>query len=294
MAKIVPELDFEEFKTFLDSQVFSVHDMLLADEDNFNMYFDKFYTYMKQGFEREEVRTYPIKFRFTSNEAEPIKTMQIRHMIINMIYWLPFIKMGRVEELNSSHILDPAQLTNSYTENWINTLIIDPYRKFYSNKKMNRIVERILYMSGKISNDFNTIMAMSINTESFIKLAEEDERVNQIIRTKLTPGMQPKDIEEVQHNLMEEFISILKKKDNCLKPILNAGAGIKDKQLSEFAIIGGLKPDVNGNTIPIPINSNFLVNGLNTVGNYYVDSQAGRKSVILNKTSIARFLKKHA
>ena len=151
----LPPVDFEEFKTFLDSQVFSVHDMLLADEDNFNMYFDKFYTYMKQGFEREEVRTYPIKFRFTSNEAEPIKTM---------IYWLPFIKMGRVEELNSSHILDPKQLTNSYTENWINTLIIDPYRKFYSNKKMNRIVERILYMKTMMHsyNGFYLILQRSI------------------------------------------------------------------------------------------------------------------------------------
>ena len=139
-------------------------------------------------------------------------------------------------------------------------------------------------LTNKISQDFNTIMGNSICIESFIQLSKRNPRFNEIIRTKLTPGMQPKDIEKLQHELTAEEIEILSKEPNCLRPMLHAGAGIKDKQLAEFSITGGLKPDVNGNTIPIPIDSNFLVGGLNNVTNYYVDSQAGRKSVILNKT----------
>lgn len=284
--EILQDLDYEEFCNFLDSQVFIVHDMLLVDKKNFKMYYKKFYTYMKQGFERKEVRTHKVKYKFTSSDAEPIKEMEIRHLIVNMIFWRAFIAMDKVEELSSAHLVDCQNMTSSYMKSWIDTMIIDPYRTQFTNKKMNRIVEKIISKANKVSQDFNVLMAMSISIHSFNQVAKQNERFNQIIRTQIPAGMQPKDIEKMQHDLMVEEIEILKNTPNDLQPMLHAGAGIKDKQLAEFSITGGLKPDVNGNTIPIPINSNFLVGGLNNVTNYYVDSQAGRKSVILNKTSI--------
>lgn len=281
------DLDYEEFCTFLDSQVFSVHDQLLVDKESYKMYFNKFYTYMKQGFERPEVRTHPIYFRFTSNEAESVKHMQIRHMIVNMIYWYAFLMMKNVEDLNSSHIMDCEHITKSYIDDWINTFIIDPYRKLFSNRKMNHIIEKITDKSKYISEDFNIIMGMSMNAESFINLANKNQRFNEMIHTKLTPSMQPKEIEQIQHNLQNELAEIIKNEpEHCLYPELHSDAGIKLKQLSEFTITGGLKPDVEGNTIPVPINSNFIYGGLRTVTDYYVDAQAGRKSVILNKTSM--------
>lgn len=281
------EIDYDEFCRFLDSQVFLIHDMLLADIENYEMYFSKFYDYMKQGFERPEVRKHPIKFKFTDNPKEPVREMEIRHMIVNMIHWRPFIVMDKVEDLGPQHIMDCYNFTPKYAENWINSYIIDPYRKEFSNAKMNMICERIVADSVRISNDFNLIMAMGMNLESFIWIDKKNPRVHEIFNTKLEKGLQPKEIERTQHNLMNELIDILKKEpDMCLFPMLHAGAGIKDKQLSEFAITGGLKPDINGNTLPEPINSNFLIGGLNNVTNYYIDAQAGRKSIILNKSSI--------
>lgn len=281
------EINYEEFCNFLDSQIFLVHDMLLADLENYEMYFKKFYDYMKQGFEREEVRKHPIRFKFTDNPKEPVREMEIRHMIVNMIHWRPFIVMGKVEDIGPRHIMDCRNFTQSYRDDWINTFIIDPYRKEFSNAQMNIICEKIISDSVTISNDFNPIMAMSMNMESFIKIAKENHRVNEIFRTSIPKGLQPKEIEKIQHDRMEELISILKNEPNmCLYPMLHAGAGIKDKQLSEFAIIGGLKPDINGNTLPEPIDSNFLIGGLNNVTNYYIDAQAGRKSIILNKSSM--------
>lgn len=281
------EIDYDEFCNFLDSQVFLVHDMLLADIENYEMYFKKFYDYMKQGFEKPEVRKHPIHFKFTDNPKEPVKSMEIRHMIVNMIHWRPFIIMDRVEDLGTQHIMDCRNFTQKYRDEWINTYIIDPYRKEFSNDQMNIICEKIVADSVKISNDFNTIMAMGMNIESFIKASIDNPRVDEIFRTKLPEGLQPKEIEKIQSDLQHELIDIFKKTpDMCLFPMLHAGAGIKDKQLSEFCITGGLKPDINGNTLPEPINSNFLMNGLNTVTNYYIDAQAGRKSIILNKSSI--------
>ena len=45
MGKILPELDYNEFVEFLNSQIFTVQDMLLADEESYKLYFNKFYTY---------------------------------------------------------------------------------------------------------------------------------------------------------------------------------------------------------------------------------------------------------
>ena len=63
--QILGELDYEEFHNFLDSRVFEIHNMLLVDKESYKLYFTKFYNYLKQGFEKEEVRTYPVRFKFT-------------------------------------------------------------------------------------------------------------------------------------------------------------------------------------------------------------------------------------
>ena len=69
-----------------------------------------------------------------------------------------------------------------------------------------------------------------------------------------------------------------------MKPFLVTGAGINTGQLQEFAISGGLKPDVEGNVIPVPINSNYISGGLNSINNFYIDGQAGPKALIMNST----------
>ena len=58
------------------------------------------------------------------------------------------------------------------------------------------------------------------------------------------------------------------------------------KQLSEFTINGGLKPDLSGVTIPIPINSNTLIRGLDKPSSLYLDALGARKSLIMNQKVI--------
>jgi hypothetical protein len=100
--------------------------------------------------------------------------------------------------------------------------------------------------------------------------------------------MQPGEIEKQLESLMNEQIDILKQEDGFLKPILKSGSGIKDKQLSEFAVNGGFKPDLSGNTVPVPINTNFITGGLKSVTYYYIDHIGGRKSLIMNSTVMGK------
>ena len=85
--------------------------------------------------------------------------------------------------------------------------------------------------------------------------------------------------------LLKETMDIFKaEKNNIVGIILRAGTGIKPKQLCEFLINGGMKPSLEGNTIPIPINSNTLTGGLNSVSSVYLDALGARKSLELLAT----------
>lgn len=258
----------------------------LESKKKINTLIDEMYGYCIQAFEVEEVRTAPVYFKFNS-EDEDIHSLQLRRFVTNLIYWKPFYKL-KTDGIDATYIVDTSINPTKALKNFLDDKIIKPFDKVFTTKELNVICHDIRYDLAKISKDFNDILGLSINYELFIDLAKRVPRFNEIIRTKIPEGMQPNEIEAYIHNLTVEQMEILGKYDNIISPIIRSGVGIKDKQLAEFAINGGLKPDLDGNTIPIPINSNFVVGGLSTVSHYYIDAIGGRKSLILNKTTMGR------
>lgn len=277
--------DYLKFDEYLNSNVFIIHDEI-STKSKYKKFFNTLYNYMKEGFEEERVRKHPIYYKFTDNTSEEIKQMEVRHCVTNLIFWKCFMKIDKTSNLNSSHIVDCKNLSSKYITNYINDKIILPHREDISNKTMNRILSSLIHDLSKISLDFNPIMGMSINIRSFTDLAKRNKRFNELIRTHIEIGAQPKEIEDILDRDLQEMIQILKTEKNVFQPMLLASAGIKDKQLCEFMINGGLKPDLSGNVIATPIDTNFLVGGLNSVTTYYIDAQSGNKASITNKTSM--------
>lgn len=272
--------EYSEYDQFLTSTRFDVKE-ILESKKRHKMTLTRLYEYMKMGFEEERVRKHPLYYSF---DGEKVYTMEIRHFIVNLICWYPLIRMHIQDKIDESFIVDCSCINKKFLMNYFNTKIIEPYRHMVTNEKLNMIFADTIYKLSRISLDFNEIMAISINVHMFIDLAEKNPEFDEIIHMKPKPGMQPVEIEAMTHDGMHRLISIMKTMDNDIKPILNSGEGIKDKQLSEFAVMGGLKPDIVGNTIPTPIDTNFIVGGLNSVSNFFIDKQAGRKAIVANKT----------
>ncbi len=260
----------EEMKDLYDNHVIVVQD-ILQKKKIFNQIFDDLYGFMMRGFEVEEIRKFPIKYKF-NHESTDIYEMEARHMITNLLFWKTLLQLGMPDIIDETYYIDAKNINNRLIKNFIDNKIIIPFRYKIETEKLNKIIHDLLYRLASISNDFNMIMGMSINMESFIEVANKNHRFDEIIRTKVDPLAQPVEIENTLNSLMHEEIEILKSEENVLKPILCSGAGIKDQQLREFSINGGLKPDLSGNTVPIPINSNFLVGGLSNIINYYIDA----------------------
>jgi hypothetical protein len=265
----------------LSETIYTISDEM-SSKENYQSLIETVFDYLRAGFEVRELRCAKVNYRFQKNDE--IRTMELRHFLTNIIVWYPFIDLDAIRDMDERIIFDTSKISSKYIEWYINTMIIKPYRHRVSNKKLNIIIHDLIFNLSKISTEFNMILGLTINIESFIEMSKTNERFNEIIHTKLPEGMQPTEIEETLHKLMIEEVEILKNTDNCLRPMLRSGTGIKEKQLSELSISGGLKPDIQGNTMPIPINSNLIVNGLSNVTNYYIDAVGGRKSLIANKT----------
>lgn len=255
----------------ISNQIVSIP-KITEDKKNYKEFLEKYYDYLRQGFEVKELRTCKVYFRFSDDENALVESLELRRFVTNLIFWEPLVKFGMGNTLDRERIVDCTRLTTDLIKDFIDKYIITPCKKHISNKKLNIAIHDLIFNLTKISTDFNSLLAMSINVETFINLANRNPRFNEIIRTKIDPSMQPNEVEAHLDAIMHEEINILKHEDNSLKPILNSGTGIKDKQLLEFSVNGGLKPDLNDNTIPIPINANFVVGGLSNVSNYYLDS----------------------
>jgi hypothetical protein len=211
----------------------------LKDKKTFKPILDGLYDCMKQGFEEKEIREYPIHFKFKQGD-EFIHTLQVRHFISNLMFWSAHIRLGVVDQLDESFIFDCRKISQDYIKDYIDNKIIIPFRKKVDNIDMNIICHDVIFLLTKIPNDFNRILGMSISLESFMEVMDKNPRYAEIARTKFDENMQPTEIEAELTRLAREAMVILGTEDNLLRPIIRSGTGIKDKQLCEFSISGGL------------------------------------------------------
>lgn len=246
---------------------------------------EKYYQYITEGFEYKWFREHPIHFRFEKEGI--IHTMQFRHFVTNLVFWSGIVRIDS-ETLSEDHIVDCTQISTKLIRNFINEKMLLPYRKDIETSKLNTYIHDMVYDLSMISNDFNDILAISMNAEMFIDLAERYPRFKEIMRTQMPEDMQISDSEEMLDALAKEHMDIIRNDDqyNHLKPILRSSGSIRQGQYREFAVNRGPKPDISGVTMPIMSQTNYLVGGLNTVSSLFTEGLAGRKSPIMNKVKM--------
>jgi hypothetical protein len=282
LAKNVPEINnHDELAQWL-RPVYIVNDYL-EDKDKYDDLMKRLMNLMRACVDIYECRTYPIKFKFYKNDKKTHE-LEFRHFIVNMILWFPMTELSDCNIMDETFILncdpDIVHLNEYINEKIIYTMI--DYR--VKSKIINITLSEVLYNLSLISIDFSLIMGLNFTLKTFINLYQTNPEARSIMETTFDRTVQPYEIEKTLNEKQESFVSILvNDPNNPIGAILKAGPGIKTKQLGEFAINGGLKPTLNGETIPIAVNNSILRGGANTPATYYISSIGSRKSLVMQK-----------
>ena len=271
--------DENELKEHL-KPIYIIEDYM-SSYTKYEIFQDEIYNLVKATFEKKKCREYPIVFKFYRNKNEEY-VLQLRHFLINVFLWYPFVELDGLDVLNETFILD-CNTQIPRIENFINH-IIDVLTDCNVRKTViNHNISRVLYNLRSISINFSIIMNLNFTAETFLQGYQNNPRIRQIMESHFDHTMQPSEIEKQLHELQQEEIEIfMNDPHNPIGVILSAGTGIKHKQLAEFTIAQGLKPDLVGKTITLPITNSTLLRGLENPSDAYIDAGAARKSLVSN------------
>ena len=279
-----------------DTQILCINDVL-SDIDEYVRVCQDLLDIMKWKFEDKEIRNHTIRIRFMPDppKKESVCTIQIRHLLVNLIFWYAYVRADIPEVVDESYIQHFEKMKADGLTPEIRIGEMDDYKdnvilpdiSDIDSHTQNEIIDEINHNLRAITRAFSILFGLGISVYSLIQAGKRDPRIEEIMHIKLDPSMQPNEIEETAKDLTNELTRrIVADKENDLAAYMAAGKVLSPGQFKEFSVLIGLKADINGNTIPHLINCNFLVHGINTPSYQYLIGIGGRKSLILSKTKM--------
>lgn len=258
-------------------------DDILVDDDTYDNMRSCILNLVRGSFTIRACREYPIKFKFNKKDKEEYQ-LELRDFLINLILFEPFIELYGLNVLDKSYIFD-CKTGIPNIENYINNKIILTLKDYQvKNTYLNIRISNVIYNLRMISVDFSQILGLNFNIFTFADMYSSNTEIRDIMETKFDESLQPYEIEAQLKELQNREMQIYKDlPDNELGAILRSATGVKPKQFTEFTIAGGLKPTIDGYTIPEVIQNSILIGGLDRPSYFYIDAGGANKSLIMNK-----------
>lgn len=282
-----PKSTFEELLKKYPPDLLLIIEDILSDKQSFLFVFQDLIDIMKYGFEKEEIRKRPIFFKFKKTD-KITRNMQLNHFISNLIFWQPLIDVDQVALLNEEWIFDFTKISSKTLMDYLNDKILPVYKTDFASQ--NAMVDQLYYYIISIANAFCLLTGMGITLYNLHELEKRCPEVYHLMRDPIDQTLEPHEIEDELNSRNKRLIEIMRNDPvgNDYKPFFASSTGLKDAQFREYVIRIGFKADINGNTVPILIDSNFLFNGLNKPSYLYLNAISGRKALILSKLSMGK------
>ena len=219
-----------------------------------------------------------ITFTYPDNPDQ--QQMSFIHFVFNMIIWLPFFILDIPITKDSTFM--PKVFNNKSYVAFVNTKIIEPYKHMVTHNEMSKMLAKMYDLFIVISEKYSLDLGLTFSMHSLITKWDNKE-IYDLNHTKIPKNLQISEAEDYLNAKLKRYTDIMMddNEDNILKPLLRSGQGANKKQLREFAIAEGYKPDIKGYTIPYAVNSCLLTNGLRKVADFADDAAGGRKSSVL-------------
>lgn len=288
------EIDFTNHPKKSEEELAKLYppDLLLIISDIFqskktlHLVFQDLIDIMKYGFENAEVRKRLIYYKF--NPKDKVREMQLNHFISNIIFWHPVIDVDKVDILDESWIFDFSKFNSKTLLEYVNTKLLPIYDMDF--RSQNVMVDEVYHYITSISQAFCLLMGMGLSLYDLHQLELRDPEISHLMRDSVDQSLEPHEVEEELDRRNKRLMQKLREdpETNDYKPFFAAGTGLKEAQFREYIVRIGFKSDINGNTVPILIDNNFLLHGLSKPSSVYLNGLAGRKSLILSKLSMGK------
>lgn len=130
----------------------------------------------------------------------------------------------------------------------------------------------------------NTLVGITVNLSSLAELAAKNPRIKELLNFTIPEGLQLNDIEKAVEKNVSEINEILKTEESVYKPLLLGGA-VNARQLGQSFVNVGLKPDIEGNVIPEPVNTSFI-RGLRGRQDFKTCAIGARKALVISHKQV--------
>ena len=248
-----------------------------CDGEAYKRFFDEKYQSIKQDYDN--------KFNKVTLSFEGKKfNMMTNTLLVHMVLWKPFLHFNN--PFSERFIIETKKINADMISEYLD-MVIEEFITYENQMELNIVISEIREELSWFSLDFNPIVGNTINLYDKIQLAKRNERYNDIIHTSLDDeSMTMVEIEEEMKVRTNDLMNILKTEDNCFRDYIGSGEGVNRDQLTQFEVIIGPKPTMSGAVFPKIVNTNFLVNGLQSPSDYLIDASGGRKASVINFTQV--------
>lgn len=275
-----PTESFSSLLSQFPQDGFLILEDVLANKKSYKFIMQKMIDIMKYGFEIEEYRHWPVQFKFKRDDKK-IHVFNMNTFIYNMVYWYGFMDMDRLDLLTEKYIIDPSKMDLETMCDWINDNIVENHPGDILSK--NKTIDEIRHNQAAISRAFAPLMGLNVSIIEIINAAKEMPELKELLYFKVDEKLQPSEIEEIMAVNADRLVELLKQTRTGLSALLRSGKNISKTQVREIFMIIGIKSNINGQPIPVVINTNFLVDGLHKPSYIHASAQGARKALILSK-----------
>lgn len=209
---------------------------------------------------------------------------------MNLVFWYAILRCN--DRIRPCHIVLVKEFTGKTIKEYFDKFVIEPHKKDIDIVELNNIIADTLNFFNFV-DDFSFYFSNSVNLQDDISMMNAIPEYKDLMHDDFTK-YSFSELEEKRANSINKIVEYIKNSkqyighEHIFTNPFRAKELINIKQLTEFMICIGAKPDGDGGIIPYIVNNSFLTGGVDGTESYFIDSYAGRLAQILSKKNVSK------
>ena len=254
------------------------------NKDNIYSHIEWIKNIIRDSIEENDKRKIKILF-----ENGKVIKLTLPDYFINLVFWYSVLRCGG--SIKPRHIVLVQEFTGKTIKEFFDKYVIEPYKKVIDIVELNNIIADTLYFFNFV-DEFSFYFSNSVNIQDDISMMNVIPEYKELLHADFTK-YNFSELEDKRSEAINKVVEYIKNSkqyighDHIYTNPFRAKELINIKQLTEFMVAIGAKPDGDGGIIPFTVNNSFITGGVDDTISYFIDSYAGRLAQIMSKKNVS-------